>query len=348
MLSFGSDSGAEGSIVTFRSSAIVGAAFAVAIAPLIAMPAQAGTLDDVRARDHLICGVSDGLPGFSTRNPEGDWSGFDVDFCRAVATAALGDFNKVEYVPLSASARFDALRNGKIDVLSRNSTWTMSRDLGGLEFAGIAYYDGQGFMVHAVDGMTSALQLDGARVCVVNGTTTEENAAAYFMAKGLDVRFVRFTSRPEARMAFASNDCDVFTADASALAAERSVLPTPDDYVILPEIISKEPLGPVTRESDPAWTALVRWTLYGLINAEERDMTDESVEGNRAEAAALGKPAAAPLGLADDWLASVIASVGHYGQIFDRNLGEGSRLGIRRGVNALWTEGGILYAPPMQ
>lgn len=320
-----------------------------AIAAILALTsAQAGTLDDVRARDRLICGVSDGLPGFSVRHPEGDWTGFDVDICRAIASAALGDFNKVEYVPLSASARFEALRSGKIDLLSRNSTWTMSRDLGGLEFAGIAYYDGQGFMVHAVDGFTSALQLDGARVCVVTGTTTEENAAAWFMANLLEVTFVRFTSRPEARMAFASNECDVFTADASALAAERSVLPVPEDYVLLPEIISKEPLGPVTRDGDPAWTGLVRWTLYGLINAEERDMTDESVEGNRTRAAELGKPAAAPLGIADDWLATVIASVGNYGQIFDRNLGEGSPLGIRRGVNALWTQGGILYAPPMQ
>lgn len=310
--------------------------------------AQAGTLDDVRARDRLICGVSDGLPGFSVRYPEGDWAGFDVDICRAIAAAALGDFNKVEYVPLSAAARFDALRNGRIDVLSRNSTWTMSRDLGGLEFAGIAYYDGQGFMAHAVDGVTSALQLDRARVCVVTGTTTEDNAATWFEANALGVSFVRFTSRPEARMAFASNDCDVFTADASALAAERSILPAPDDYVILPEIISKEPLGPVTRDGDPAWTGLVRWTLYGLINAEERGMTDESVEGNREQAAALGKPAAAPLGIADDWLATVVASVGNYGQIFDRHLGEGSPLAIRRGVNALWTEGGILYAPPMQ
>ena len=259
-----------------KSSLVVGAgAVLVSLLGLTYAPAQAGTLDDVRARDRLVCGVSDGLPGFSTRSPEGDWSGFDVDICRAVATAVLGDFNKVEYVPLSAAARFDALKTGKVDLLSRNSTWTMGRDLGGLEFAGIAYYDGQGFMVHAVDGMTSALQLDGARVCVVTGTTTEENAAAWFMASGLDVSFVQFMSRPEARMAFASNDCDVFTADASALAAERSILPTPDDYVILPEIISKEPLGPVTRDGDPAWTGLVRWTLYGLINAEERGFTDE-------------------------------------------------------------------------
>lgn len=313
-----------------------------------AAAAQAGTLDDVKARGTVLCGVSDGLPGFSTRSPDGGWSGFDVDICHAIAVAALGDPNAVDYVPLSAAARFEALRSGKIDVLSRNSTWTLSRDLGGLEFAGIAYYDGQGFMVRAVDGMTSALQLDGARVCVVTGTTTEENAAAWFLANSLDISFVRFTSRPEARMAFASNDCDVFTADASALAAERSILPVPDDYLILPDVISKEPLGPVTRDGDPAWTGLVRWTLYGLINAEELAMTDESVAGDRSGAVALGKAAVAPLGLAEDWLASVIASVGNYGQIFDRNLGESSPLGIRRGVNALWTQGGILYAPPMQ
>jgi general L-amino acid transport system substrate-binding protein len=325
---------------------MIGAALVAAVGA--ATTAHAGTLDEVRARGTVICGVSDGLPGFSVRHAEGDWSGFDVDICHAIAAAALGDPNAVEYVPLSAAARFDALREGRIDVLSRNSTWTLSRDLAGLEFAGIAYYDGQGFMIHAVDGMTSALQLDGARVCVVTGTTTEENAAAWFTANGLDVSFVRFTSRPEARMAFASNDCDVFTADASALAAERSILPAPDDYVLLPEIISKEPLGPVTRDGDTAWTAVVRWTLYGLINAEELGLSDESVEGNPDQAIALGRAAVAPLGLAADWLAHAIASVGHYGQIFDRNLGESSPLGIRRGVNALWTEGGILYAPPMQ
>ncbi len=321
---------------------------ALLLSLVMAGGAGAGTLDDVRARGTLVCGVSDGLPGFSTRSPDGDWSGFDVDVCRAIAVAAIGDPNAVDYVPLSASARFEALKSGKIDVLSRNSTWTMSRDLGGLEFAGVAFYDGQGFLAHAVDGMTSALQLQGARICVVTGTTTEDNAAAWFGADGLDVSFVRFTSRPEARMAFASNDCDVFTADASALAAERSVLPEPEDYVILPEIISKEPLGPVTRDGDPAWTGLVRWTLYGLINAEERGMTDESVEGNPDEATALGKPASVALGIDEDWLAHAIAAVGNYGQVFDRNLGESSPLGIRRGVNALWTEGGILYAPPMQ
>ncbi len=330
------------------------AAAAALVAVVATVPAHAGTLDDVKARGKLICGVSEGLPGFSSRDDAGDWTGFDVDFCKAVAAATLGDPAKVDYVPLSASARFDALKKGDVDLLSRNSTWTMSRDLDGLEFAGIAYHDGQGFMVHAVDGMTSALELTGARICVVTGTTTEDNAADYFKRNGMNVTFLRFTERPAARKAYADGDCDVFTADSSALAAERSLLPVPDDHVILPEIISKEPLGPVTREGDARWTELVRWTLYGLINAEERELTAASLDPNsgdaakRDEAAGLGKPAAATLGLADDWLAVVIRSVGNYGEVFDRNLGEDTPLAIRRGVNALWTNGGILYAPPMQ
>ena len=315
------------------------------------LAAAAGTLDDVRARGRLVCGVSEGLPGFSWRESDGIWRGFDVDFCRAVAAAALGDPAKVDYVPLSATVRFDALKKGDIDLLSRNSTWTMSRDLGlGVDFAGIAYHDGQGFLTNAVDGMTSALELLGARVCVVSGTTTEANAADYFARNGINVIFVRFTDRADAREAFASGKCDVFTADSSALAAERSLLANPDDHVILREVISKEPLGPVTRDGDAAWTGLVRWTLYGLINAEERGLTAAAVAdpARRDEAALLGMAAVAPLGLADDWLAVVIAGVGNYAEIFDRNLGENTPLAIRRGVNALWTQGGILYAPPMQ
>jgi general L-amino acid transport system substrate-binding protein len=317
--------------------------------------AAAGTIDDVRARGRLVCGVSEGLAGFSDRDSAGNWHGFDVDFCRAVAAAVLGDADKVDYVPLSATARFDALTSGQIDLLSRNSTWTMSRDLNlGIDFAGIAYHDGQGFLVRAVDGMTSALELIGARICVVSGTTTEENAARYFADHQIDVTFLRFTERGDARAAYVAGKCDAYTADSSALAAERSLMETPDDHVILPEVISKEPLGPVTREDDGRWTELVRWTLYGLINAEEDDLTAASVDpdkgdaAKRQEAVALGAPAAAKLGLADDWLAVVIASVGNYGEVFDRNLGEDTPLAIRRGVNALWTKGGILYAPPMQ
>ena len=317
--------------------------------------AAAGTLDDVRAAGRLTCGVSEGLPGFSDRDAAGAWHGFDVDFCRAVAAAVLGDPDKVAFVPLSAAARFDALTERKIDVLSRNSTWTMARDLKlGVDFAGISYYDGQGFLALVLDGFTSALQLEGARICVIEGTTTQTNAAAWFAAHNMKVSFMTYATRHEARAAYAARDCDVFTADRSALAAERSLLPVPADHIILPEVISKEPLGPVTRDDDRAWTDLVRWTLFGLIDAEEAGLTSANVDAQkfggvaqRARAVAMGAPAAETLGLADDWLAVVIAKVGNYGEIFDRNLGEGSPLGIRRGMNALWTEGGILYAPPM-
>jgi general L-amino acid transport system substrate-binding protein len=313
--------------------------------------ATAGTLDDVRARDRLLCGVSEGLEGFSTRDQDGTWRGFDVDLCRGLAAAALHDAEKVEFKPYSAVARFDALKNGEIDVLSRNSTWTMSRDLElGLEFAGIAYYDGQGFLANAVDGLRSTLELMGARICVVEGTTTEENAARYFQQNGIEVTFVRFQERPAARSAYAAGECDVYTADRSALAAERTLLAAPDDHIFLAEVISKEPLGPVTRDGDPAWTGLVRWTLYGLINAEEREITAATLaqQAKQQEAMALGVPATRALGLAEDWLVAVIDATGNYGEIFDRNLGEGSALALPRGINALWNKGGILYAPPMQ
>jgi general L-amino acid transport system substrate-binding protein len=318
--------------------------------------ASAATLDDVRARGRLICGVSDGLPGFSDHDAGGAWHGFDVDFCRAVAAAALGDAGKVDFVPLTAAARFDALKAGKIDLLSRNSTWTMSRDLGlSIDFAGVSYYDGQGFLAPASFGFTSALQLQGARICVVTGTTTEANATAYFAAKHIQVSFMRFDVRPDARAAYAAQRCDVFTADRSALAAERSLLPVPDDHVVLPEVISKEPLGPATRKGDTDWIGLVRWTLFGLINAEERGISAASLATDSPDskathdaAVALGAPAVTPLHLADDWLAVVVGEVGNYGEIFERNLGESSPLAIKRGMNALWTNGGILYAPPMQ
>jgi general L-amino acid transport system substrate-binding protein len=318
--------------------------------------AHAGTLDDIRARGRLICGVSDGLPGFSDRDAGGAWHGFDVDFCRAVAAAALGDGAKVDFVPLTAVDRFNALKAGKIDILSRNSTWTMSRDLGlGIDFAGVSYYDGQGFLAPASFGFTSALQLQGARICVVSGTTTEANAAAYFAAKHIQVSFLRYDARPDARAAYAAQRCDVFTADRSALAAERSLLPAPEDHVVLPEVISKEPLGPATRKGDAEWTGLVRWTLFGIVNAEERGINSAGLAADGADAkaehdaaVALGAPAATPLHLADDWLAVVVKEVGNYGEIFERNLGESSPLGIKRGMNALWNNGGILYAPPMQ
>ena len=327
-------------------------AIALAIG-VIAVPASAlgGTIDDVRARGRLICGVSEGLQGFSTTDGAGSWSGFDVDFCRAVAAAVLGDADKVDYKPYSASTRFSALTEGAIDLLSRNSTWTMSRDLElGLEFAGTSYYDGQGFLGRSIDGFSSALELNGARVCVISGTTTEENAADFFDRHGVVVTFLRFTERAGARNAYASGDCDVITADRSALAAERTLLTDPDEHVFLQEVISKEPLGPVTREGDDGWTGLVRWTLYALINAEEEDIDSASISQPtvRKRAVELGAAASRAFGLADDWLAVMVAATGNYGEIFDRNLGEDTPLGIARGINALWTKGGILYAPPMK
>ena len=317
---------------------------------VVTLSAAAGTLDDVRSRDKLICGVSEGLPGFSEKNGSGVWRGFDVDFCKAVAAAVLGDTAKVEYVPLTADVRFNALTDRRIDLLSRNSTWTMSRELElGIEFVGISYFDGQGFLVPTLLGATSALQLDGAKICVGSGTTSEQNAAEFFQSKKLKVSFLRFTEGSDARAAYASEKCDVFTADRSALAAARSLLPVPQNHVILRDVISKEPLGPATRKDDPKWIGLVRWTLFALINAEELGLDSKSIaNGQRQRAIELGAPATRSLGLSNDWLVKVIGGVGNYAEIFERNLGENTPLALTRGVNALWTQGGLLYAPPMQ
>lgn len=332
-------------------------AVAVTVLTLAAgtIAASAATFDDVRARGTLRCGVSEGLPGFSDSDPKGVWGGFDVDFCRAVAAAIFANPAKVEYTPFSAVARFRALADGKVDLLSRNSSWTAAVDVGlGLDFAGISYHDGQGFLLPALDGFTSALQLEGAVICVIAGTTTEASAAAYFDSKFMKVSYLEFPTRLQARAAYVGGKCDAFTADRSALAAERSLMKTPDDHVILPEVITKEPLGPVTREGDPKWTDFVRWVLFGLINAEENGITsaglaDPALVGaeQRGLAIAMGRAHARAFGLPDDWLATVIEAVGNYGEIFDRNLGDGSALRIERGINALWTDGGILYAPPM-
>lgn len=325
------------------------AGLTIVIGSMITTVCVAGTLEDVRAKGKLICGVSEGLPGFSERSKSGAWRGFDVDFCKAVAAAALGRDAKVDYVPLSAEARFDALKSGRIDLLSRNSTWTMSRDLGlGIEFAGISYFDGQGFLVPALFGATSPLQLDGARICVVSGTTSEENASAFFQNKKLKATFARFAKRAEARSAYSAQKCDVLTGDRSALAAERSLLKNPQDHSILRDVISKEPLGPATREDDRKWIGLVRWTLFALINAEELGLTSASIAtSGRQQALAMGAPAAKALGLADDWMVSVIGKVGNYAEIFNRNLGQDTSLELSRGINALWNQGGLLYAPPM-
>jgi general L-amino acid transport system substrate-binding protein len=317
---------------------------------VVTLSASAGTLDDVRSRDKLICGVSEGLPGFSEKDGSGVWRGFDVDFCKAVAAAVLGDTAKIEYVPLSADVRFNALTDRRIDLLSRNSTWTMSRDLElGIEFVGISYFDGQGFLIPTLLGATSALQLNGAKICVGSSTTSEQNAADFFQSKKLKVSFLRFREGSDARAAYASEKCDVFTADRSALAAARSLLPMPQNHVILRDVISKEPLGPVTRKDDPKWTGLVRWTLFALINAEEFGLNSKSIAASqRQQAIDLGAPATRSLGLANDWLVKAIEGVGNYAEIFERNLGQNTPLDLSRGTNALWTQGGLLYAPPMQ
>src|SRR6186997_1185727 len=259
----------------------------------------AGTLDDVRARGTLICGVSEGLPGFSEKDGSGVWRGFDVDFCKAIAAAVFGDVAKVEYRPLSAEARFDALKSRRIDLLSRNSTWTMSRELElGLAFAGVSYFDGQGFLLPALYGATSPLQLGGARICVATGTTSEMNASQFFQKHNLKVSFLAFTERAQAHAAYAEKKCDVFTGDRSGLAAERSSLPSPEDHVILRDVISKEPLGPVTRDDDSRWTSLVRWTLFALINAEELGINSKSVAaGERSTGDGFGPTSGAFAGL---------------------------------------------------
>lgn len=316
----------------------------------LAQQAAAGTLEDVKARGKLVCGVSEGLRGFSEKDAGGTWSGFDVDFCKAVALAVLGDSAKVDYVPLSAGDRFKALTDKKIDLLSRNSTWTLTRDAGlGLEFVGVSYFDGQGFMVPTLYGATNPLELSGASICVVSGTTTQDNAAAYFEKAGLKVSFLTFAERQDARKAYADGKCDAYTADRSALAAERSLLPAPDDQTILKDVISKEPLGPVVRDDDPKWVNTVRWVLFGMIDSEEIGLSSTSVGTDKAaEAARLGALSGPALGLSDDWLAKVIGGVGNYGEVFARNIGEDTSMQLSRGLNALWTQGGILYAPPIQ
>ncbi|WEK52781.1 MAG: amino acid ABC transporter substrate-binding protein [Candidatus Kaistia colombiensis] len=320
------------------------------LAAALGSQATAGTLEDVKARGTLVCGVSEGLGGFSEKDGQGTWRGFDVDFCKAVALAIFADAGKVEYVPLSATDRFKALTDGKVDLLSRNSTWTLSRDAGqSLEFVGVSYFDGQGFMVPALYGATSPLQLNGATVCVVSGTTTQDNAAAYFERAGLKVSFLPFAERQDARKAYADGKCDAYTADRSALAGERAELPKPDDHIILKDVISKEPLGPVVRDDDPKWVNLVRWVLFGLIDAEEAGLSSASVGADKAQdAGLLGALSGPPLGLPDVWLTRVIGGVGNIGEIFERNLGEDTPMQLSRGINALWTQGGILYAPPIQ
>lgn len=318
--------------------------------------APAQTLKIVQDRGHLICGVSEGLPGFSAKDDKGQWSGLDVDFCRAIAAAIFNNATKVEFVSLSAEDRFAALQSKQIDVLSRNSTWTMGRETElGLAFAAVNYYDGQGFMVRNALKIESALELSGKSICIKSGTTTELNLADYFRNNHLSYKAVTFPSAEEALKGYESGRCQSLTSDVSQLYALRTELATPRDHIILPDIISKEPLAPVVRQEDFQWFSIVKWTQFAMVDADELGVSQRSldralksqkpsirrllgIEGN------FGKQ----LGLTNDWAQRIIRLVGSYGEVFERNVGIGSKLGIPRGLNQLWDRGGIQYAPPIR
>ncbi|MCW5720037.1 MAG: amino acid ABC transporter substrate-binding protein [Devosia sp.] len=323
---------------------------------LMAVAAHAATLEDVKAKGYIQCGVTGGVPGFSAPDANNNWTGLEVDFCRAVAAAIFDDADKVRYTPLTSQERFAALSAGEIDILSRTTTWTMSRDTNlGITFIGTMYYDGQGFMVRKADDIASALDLSGAAICIESGTTTELNAADYFEANGLDYSPVVFTDQDEVVKAFEDGRCDVYTTDASALAAERSKFAVPDDYIILPEIISKEPLGPVIRQGDPIWFSIARWTYFALLEAEEQGVTQANVDemlgsDNPSVKRLLGVEGdfGTPLGLTPDWAYRIIKHIGNYGESYDRHVGPNTQIGLARGLNALWTDGGLQYAMPIR
>ncbi|HTH94882.1 MAG TPA: amino acid ABC transporter substrate-binding protein [Rhodocyclaceae bacterium] len=316
------------------------------------------TLDGIREHGQLACGVSTGVAGFSAADSNGEWHGIDVDFCRALAAAVLKDPSKVRWSPLNTQQRFTALQSGEIDVLSRNTSWTLGRDAGqGLVYAGYTYLDGQGFLVPTRLKITSAKQLDGAEVCVQTGTTTERNLAEFAGANHIHVKTLMFENFRAVLKAFFSGRCQAFTTDASALASIRAYdSGKPDDYVVLPERISKEPLGPVVRRGDEDWFAIVRWTVFALLEAEERGITQANVDQLRASSTdpsvqrllGVSEDVGKPLGLDKDWVYRVIKSVGNYGEIFDRNVGAGSLLKLPRGLNALPRDGGVMYAPPLR
>jgi general L-amino acid transport system substrate-binding protein len=329
--------------------------FLFAAALTAAGAAQAGTLEDVKARGVLICGANPSLAGFGQPDSQGVYKGFDVDACRAIAAAILNDPEKVKFLPINAKDRPTILASGQIDVLIRNTTWTLSRQTGGMIFTGVNYYDGQGFMVHKKLGVDSALKLDGASICVQQGTTTELNVADFFRAHNLKFEPVVFSTDDETVKAYDSGRCDAYTTDASGLYAERLKLTVPDDNVVLPEIISKEPLGPSVRPGDVHWFEIVQWSLYAMLTAEELGVTQANVDtmlksDNPAIRRLLGVEGdfGTGLGLTNDWAYRIIKAVGNYGESFERNLGMGSPIKIPRGLNALWTNGGLQYAPPIR
>jgi len=332
---------------------------AAVMAVAFAASAHAGkTIEAIKQRGQLVCGVNPSLPGFAAADSQGRWSGLDVDVCKAIAAAVLGDAGKIKWVPLNASQRFTALQSGEIDILSRNTTWTLTRDASlGLHFTGITYYDGQGFMVPKKLKITSAKQLKGATVCVQSGTTTEKNLSDYSKAAGLSLKPVVFETQEAANKAYFSGRCQAYTADASALASVRNKdAGNPDDHVILPELISKEPLGPCVRRGDDEWFAIAKWVVFALIEAEELGITQANAERTKADSKdpavqrilGTNEDTGKLLGLDRDWALRAIQAVGNYGEVFERNVGPKSPLKLPRGANNLWSKGGFVYAPPIR
>jgi len=330
---------------------------AATAALVVAGAAGAATLDDVKAKGFVQCGVTTGLAGFAAPDDQGNWKGLDVDVCRAIAAAIFGDATKLKFTPTNAKERFTALQSGEVDLLSRNTTWTFSRDTDlGFDFVGVTYYDGQGFMVRKELAVDSALKLGGASVCVQTGTTTELNLADYFRASNMELKSVVFETNEQARQAYDEGRCDAYTTDASGLAAERSVLAKPEDHIILPEIISKEPLGPLVRHGDNNWGDVVRWSLNAMIIGEEFGITQANVDDMKASSqnpevrrllgveGEMGKM----IGLPNEWGYNVIKQVGNYGESFERHVGLKTPLALARGLNELWSKGGLLYAPPIR
>jgi len=329
---------------------------AMTVAGLAAGAAGAATLDDVKARGTLNCGVTTGLTGFAAPDANGVWEGFDVGVCRAVAAAVLGDPMAVEFVPTTGQTRFTALASGEIDMLARNTTWTFSRDVDlKFTFVGVNYYDGQGFMVPRELGVSSAKDLDGATVCIQTGTTTELNLADYFRTNNISYEPVPIETNAEAQQQYLAGACDVYTTDASGLAATRATFENPGDHVLLPEIVSKEPLGPLVRHGDDEWGDVVRWTLNALITAEELNVSSANIEelsagtNNPEINRLLGTEGelGAMLGLEADWAKAAITG-GNYGELFEKNIGENTPIGLARGLNAQWTDGGLIYSPPFR
>jgi general L-amino acid transport system substrate-binding protein len=323
---------------------------------LVPTAASAQTLEKVKARGNVACGVNPSLQGFSAQDAKGVWSGFDIDLCRALAAAIFNDPSKVTFTPLGTAERLQALQGDKIDVLSRNTTWTISRESGfKLNFAAVTYYDGQGFLVRRGKNATSALELDGASVCVQKGTTSELNLADYFRTNNMKYQVVALSNADEAVKAYDEGKCTVLTSDTSQLFAERLRLKAPDDHIVLPDIISKEPLGPYVRAGDDQWLNIVKWTHYAMVNAEELGVStqtvDEALKSNKPDVkrfAGIEEKYGEQMGLTNDWAVRIIRHVGNYGEVFERNVGTGSKLAIPRGINSLWSNGGIQYAPPIR